>query len=40
MANDQQEFGYSITYRDAVRILELVQESSHCTSLDLQFGDV
>lgn len=34
----EQEFSYSLTYRDVVEILRLVNESSRCESLELQFG--
>lgn len=29
---------YSLTYRDALDILRLVKESSHCASLDIELG--
>lgn len=31
---------YSFSYRDAVEVLKLIQESAHCQSLDLSIGDV
>jgi acetyl-CoA carboxylase biotin carboxyl carrier protein len=31
---------YSFSYRDAVEVLKLIQESAHCQSLDLRIGDI
>ena len=36
----QQEFAYSLTYREVVEILRLVDESSRCESIELQFGEL
>ena len=36
----EQEFTYSLTYRDVVEILRLVNESSRCESFELQLGDL
>lgn len=36
----RQEITYSLTYRDVVEILRLVNESSRCESLELQLGDL
>ncbi len=40
--SDQKEqgFSYSLTYRDVVEILRLVNESSRCESLELQLGEL
>jgi acetyl-CoA carboxylase biotin carboxyl carrier protein len=39
MSSDSQEITYSMTYRDAVRILELVKTSTDLTSFNLEYGD-
>jgi biotin carboxyl carrier protein len=31
---------YPFSYRDAVEVLKLIQESAHCQSLDLHIGDI
>ncbi|WP_342723535.1 biotin/lipoyl-containing protein [Bradyrhizobium sp. B097] len=40
MNNDLHEIRYSMTYRDAVRILELVKSSTELTSLSFECGDL
>lgn len=34
------EMDYSLTYRDALEILQLIKSTEFCESLDLQFGDL
>ena len=34
------EMEYSLTYRDALEILQLIKATEFCESLDLQFGDL
>lgn len=37
---NESELQYSLTYRDVVEILRVVQDSEFCQSLELQFGDL
>lgn len=37
---NEQAVTYALTYRDVVEILRLVNESSHCESIELQLGDL
>lgn len=39
MANPKEQgLTYALTYKDVVEILRLINESSHCESLELEFG--
>ena len=40
MSVNNREFSYVLSYQDVVEIIRLVKESSHCGSIELQFGDL